>query len=484
LHWVLTGSGVVLILTGFSLHAGSRPDWSLLGGKVPGWMWTGRVHYWHAWAALFFTPAVIAACWIYVRRRVYLRVTHLILLVGGLLMVISGFFLANPPSSPLVYSASLWVHAIVGLVVIPIWFLWHVLTGFTRYIRALIPAFDPISHDRLWPIVGVLLLSLVTSCVLMNGWPLAPPWRDLVANRIDEQAATDLATLPWDEAQPLQVQLANGNGMGTGMDGGRSPLELRALHDGNDLFVRAVWADDDEEYNYWPWEKTDDGWEYMQTSAKDECHCYEDKFSMVFPIQPDGDFERFGCAASCHVHEDFGWGYKGTGRLIDVWHWKAARTGSVGQVDDKYWSVVDFDNKDIGRHGDPKDGGGYTKNRAEDKDHPLYLPKSPDAEFTGFILKGEEQEYSGELAQEFKSGQKVAGVVSDAFLGDRGDVSCKSEWNDGHWTLYIRRPLNTGSEYDVQFAPGGRYVFSCAAFDHSGKRHAYALPTFHLVVAQ
>jgi hypothetical protein len=48
LHWLLTGSAIVLILTGFSLHAGSRPDWSLLDGKVPPWFWTGRAHYWHA----------------------------------------------------------------------------------------------------------------------------------------------------------------------------------------------------------------------------------------------------------------------------------------------------------------------------------------------------------------------------------------------------------------------------------------------------
>ena len=86
-HWLLTGSIIILILTGFSMHAGSRPDWSLLNGKVPWWLWNGRVHYWHTWAALVFTPALVAACWVYVRRRVYFRPTHVILLVGGLFLV-------------------------------------------------------------------------------------------------------------------------------------------------------------------------------------------------------------------------------------------------------------------------------------------------------------------------------------------------------------------------------------------------------------
>jgi hypothetical protein len=480
LHWLLMGSAIVLILTGFSLHAGSRPGWSLLGGKVPSWFWTGRVHYWHAWAALFFTPAIIAVCWIYIRRRVHLRPTHVILLAGGLLTVLSGFFLANPPSSGVVYSTSLWVHAVVGLAIFPVWFLWHLLTGLSRYSKALIPAFHPWAEPRLVPLAGFAPLAVVTSCILLNGWPLSLPWRDLNVARIDLGDTDDLSTLPWDQAKPLVIQLINGNAM----DAGRTQLTLRALHDGEELFIRAEWLDDDEDYRYWPWKKTEGGWDYMQTSAKDECFCYEDKFSMIFPIQPDGDFERFGCAASCHLHQDYGWGYKGTSRPIDVWHWKAARTGPAGQVDDKYWSEADFDNKDIGRHGDPKDGGGYVKNRAEDKDHPLFLPDSPEAVYHGSFPKEHAIPYSEEAGSQIAQDAIIPGVVTEAFVGDRGDVGCSSKYHDNAWTLYVRRKLKTGSQYDAQFKPGGRYAFGAAAFDHAGKRHAYALPTFHLVFQQ
>lgn len=480
LHWLLTGSLLVLILTGYSLHAGSRPDWSLLGGKVPSWFWTGRVHYWHTWASLAFSPAILAACWVYLGRRVYFRPTHIILLAGGVLLVVSGFFLANPPSSDALYTASRWIHAVLGLAVIPIWFIWHLVTGLTRYKRALVPAFRPWTRPRALAFDAFLLLAVITSCVLVNGWPFRLPWRDLTASRIERKETADLATLPWDQAKPLVVQLANGNGM----DDGRTQLTLQALHNGDELFVKAEWNDDDEDYGYWPWKKTGDGWEYMQTSANDECHCYEDKFSLVFPIEPDGDFERFGCAASCHLHGDYGWGYKGSTRLLDVWHWKSARTGPTGQVDDKYWSVVDFDSEDIGRHGDPKDGGGYVKNRSDDKNHPLFLPDSPAAVFQGSIPKEHAVEYTAAAGAAVKTDETIPGVVTDAFLGDRGNVDCKSQYQNGRWTLFMRRKLDTGSRYDVQFAPGDRYAFGCAAFDHSGKRHAYALPTFHLVLAE
>ncbi len=480
LHWLLTGSLVVLVLTGFSLHAGARPDWSLLDGKVPGWFWTGRVHLWHSWAALVFTPAILAACWVYLFKRVFVRPTHIILLVSGLLTVISGFFLANPPESGLLYHGSLWVHAVVGLAIIPIWLLWHAITGLTRYKRMLVPAFDFVSNDRLWPIVGLLVLAVPTSCVLMYGWPFTPPWRELAAARIDTVEVSDLVALPWDKAQALKVPLVNGSSF----DAGRTLLVLRALHNGDELFVQAQWDDDDENYEYWPWRKTEDGWEYLQTSAKDECKCYEDKFSLVFPVQPDGDFERFGCAVSCHLHGDYGWGYKGYDRLLDVWHWKAARTDPAGQVDDKYWSVVDFDNKDIGRHGDPKEGGGYTKNRKEEIDHPLFLPDSPDAVVQGSFPKDRAVEYTDEAGAAIAPETIVPGVVTDAFVGDRGDVTCRSRYEDGRWTLYIRRKLETGSPYDAQFLPGKRVAFGCAAFDHAGKRHAHALPTFYLKLAE
>ena len=132
----------------------------------------------------------------------------------------------------------------------------------------------------------------------------------------------------------------------------------------------------------------------MQTSAKDECRCYEDKFSLFFPVEPNGDFERFGCAASCHLHSNFGWGYKGSNYLLDTWHWKAARTDPVGQADDQYCAEVDFSQKDVGRHGDPNKGGGYVQNRKPEKDHPLFLPDAPDAVFHGSFPKSRAVQYT------------------------------------------------------------------------------------------
>jgi Ni,Fe-hydrogenase I cytochrome b subunit len=482
LHWLLVPSLLVLVLTGLSLHAGARPDWSLWRGQLPTWAWTGRVNYWHAWAAVVFAPAILGACWSYVRRRVVRRKiriwpTHVVLLAGGALSVVSGYLLVNPPDSGLLYAALRGLHAVLGMVVIPLWFLWHLATGLTRYVKMLVPAFHPWADPQWRPIAGWLGLAAVASCTLLNGWPLHFPWRDLVAARISESVVSDLAALPWDQARPLDVQAANGNGL----DRGLTRVTFRALYNRDELFVQAIWADDTETYDIWPWKKTDGGWEYLYTSM-DECRYYEDKLAIYFPIQQCGDFERFGCAASCHLNGDFGYGYKGSKYLLDVWHWKAARTDPVGQADDQYCAEAVLCEPGAGHHHDPSGGGGYSQNGSSETTHPQFLPDTPGAVYHGSFPRSRAVKYTEEAGAAIPSGTLVPSIMTETSLGDRGDVRCQSRYEGGHWTLYLRRKLCTGSPYDVQFAPGGRYAFSCAAFDNARLRHAYALAVFHLVL--
>jgi len=61
------------------------------------------------------------------------------------------------------------------------------------------------------------------------------------------------------------------------------------------------------------------------------------------------------------------------------------------------------------------------------------------------------------------------------FTGDRGDISVRSMWKDGTWTLVFARKLVTGSEFDVQFSDLKKpYAFGVAVFDNAQVRHAYS----------
>ncbi|MFZ5833352.1 MAG: ethylbenzene dehydrogenase-related protein [Planctomycetota bacterium] len=475
MHWLLTGSVLVLILTGFSLHAVARPAFSIFSGFLPDWMWGGRVNLWHLLAAMVFAPAVIASllvCW---NRGLRKRPVSLWLLVGGLVMVVTGVLMLNPTGSIAGHKAIVLAHASFGLMILPALFLWHLVGGLTWKAGLLVDSFRPFRNPRWVQVALFVPLALATTWALANQWPLRMPGRTLHVKHIETPVSgIDLSGLPWNETIPLTIATANGSGF----DSGQTAVTVRALHDGNDIFVRAEWLDPTETRQYTPWQKTDQGWEHLVTNAADECVYYEDKFSMLFPIQPDSRFEQVGCALYCHAGGDNRYGKKEADSLVDVWHWKSTRTDPVGQLDDKYWGNADPTSEDRGRHGDPETGGGYKANGEKKTDHPAFLPDDFASVRQGIIPAEHAKPYDEAAAQAIPPGTIVPGMVVSAFEGDRGDVSCESHHEDGKWTLLIRRKLNTGSEFDTAFEPGESYSFGCAAFDCTSKRHSYALPVY------
>ena len=475
LHWVLPVCLAMAAWTGLGLHAMSPPGWSWFSGGVPGWLSGWRFHVIHLSVAVVFVPSLVAVLWMYCRRKVPRRMTHLLLLGGGLAMVASGLLLLNPLGPSWIWWAARGVHVVSGIVVLPVALTWHVVEGLGRFRRVLVAAFDPWASPRWRQSAFFLPLLLASACLILSVLPSPPARRKLVARRV-EQTAGPLEGLPWDEAAPLEIQLAGG----IGFDGGRTPVTLRALHDGKELFLRAEWLDPVEDRRYVPWERTADGWRQLSTNLADENVYYEDKFSVVFPTQADWQFERFGCAVYCHAGGGRPDGYKGSRQIVDVWHWKAVRTDPVNQVDDKYWQGFDLSAKNVGRHGDPRDGGGYDKNISGDGTHPDYLPDDSSAVTKGAIPRAHRIKYSSEAAARISPGTIVPGAVVSPFRGDRGDVGCTSQYDGGRWRLFVRRKLDTGHRYDVRFVPGRSHPFACAAFDHSSNRHAHGHSVYHL----
>ena len=477
LHWVLPASLIVAMASGLSLNAVSQSPWSLFSGNLPKGLWSGRIQVIHLMVATVFLPSLVAVLPLYWRRKVRRRATHVALLGGGLAMIASGLVLLGPVGPPSIYWTARAIHFVVGLIVLPVALAWHVYHGVGPLRGALMPAFRPWASPRWRQLLWLVPLVLVAVVLVFSVLPPALVGRQLVAGRIDA-VPDDLAGLPWDEAPPLRVELAGG----AGFDRGRTEVTLRALHDGNELFVLAEWNDPTEDRRYTPWEKTDGAWQHRVTSKGDESVYYEDKFSLVFPTVPDWRFERVGCALYCHADSGRPYGYKGADQTVDVWHWKAVRTDPVGQVDDKYWLGFDLEQKNVARHGDPKKGGGYKANAVPGENRPAFLADGPSAVRHGAILSDHALKYTPEAAAGVPAGTVVPGIVAAPFQGDRGDVSCQSRHEDGRWRLFIRRRLDTGSEHDTAFVPGGRYAFGCAAFDHTSNRHAYGLSSYRLVL--
>ena len=451
----------------------------MFSGVLPSWFLGGRVHLMHLATGLAFCPSLLAVSWLYWRRKARRRATHVTLVVGGLLAIATGFLLLNPAGPAWVNSLARILHAVSGLIVLPVALVWHTVDGLGRFRRALIGAFHPWALPA-WRQIGWFVpLVLVTSCLITNVLPRRLMKRDLVARRVSPIEGR-LTARAFDGSSPLVIELANV----AAFEKGRTQVTLRALHDGNEICVLAEWGDPTEDRRYMPWRKTAEGWHRLVSDEKDESTYYEDKFALVFPISFCPQFATFGCTTYCHAGGGRAYGYKGAEEPVDVWHWKSARVDPVGQVDDKYWSEVDFAAKDVGRHGDPKDSGGYSKNIGDDPTHPAFLPADPSAVHHGIIRKDGAVPYSPELAREIRPETMVPGIVAAPAVGDRGDVTCQSHHQDGRWQLVIRRKLNTGSQYDVEFVPGRTQAFGCAAFDNSSKRHAYGFSVYRLVLEE
>jgi hypothetical protein len=207
---------------------------------------------------------------------------------------------------------------------------------------------------------------------------------------------------------------------------------------------------------------------------------YEDKFAFIWPINDSiPGFAQLGCFAACHAGENsdvkpFGNKYLAEeGQLGDIWHWKSIR--NLNQVHDQYLDHTQYsaDTPEAGRHGDPKDSGGYVDNVNEDKTGPAFMgPEGFPTDGTpGYLLDSEKVEIDATL---FEEGDLVPGIVISEFVGDAGDISAGWVWEDGVWTLEFGRLLVTESEFDVQFDDlTATYYFGVAAFDNAQVRHAF-----------
>ena len=152
-------------------------------------------------------------------------------------------------------------------------------------------------------------------------------------------------------------------------------------------------------------------------------------------------FERKGCYTGCHSGDDSEfkpYGNKNTageGQMGDIWHWKSVR--NVNQVDDQYldWTAYSAETPSAGRHGDPKDGGGYVNNDNEDKTFPAFMGPVgyPVDGSPGYILDEEKVPFDDSL---FVAGDMIPGVTKAAFTGDRGDILCRMAM--GRWCLDVR----------------------------------------------
>ncbi|MCP4384343.1 MAG: hypothetical protein GY798_23535, partial [Hyphomicrobiales bacterium] len=70
--------------------------------------------------------------------------------------------------------------------------------------------------------------------------------------------------------------------------------------------------------------------------------------------------------------------------------------------------------------------------------------------------------------------------------GDDEQIASQAKWDQGRWTVVMKRPLNTGDKNDVQFEKGVFIPMSVNAWDGSNGEHGaiMSLSTWHFVLLE
>lgn len=242
-------------------------------------------------------------------------------------------------------------------------------------------------------------------------------------------------------------------------------VDMRAFYTDTDLYLRLSWLDRTRDDAFRQW--TFDGENWRNGGG------LEDGFGLMWDAR--GDFSHFSCSYACHI-DDFGVNRASfhaqnrmkldqPGPFVDLWNWKAGRTGRYGFADDRY-----IDHR--GMHGDlPGDLFRANSRVAPDGDGDV----SPFGEGDAPLYDSQ----GGLVDHRFRpAGTLAPGYLTERPGGGRADVAASASYEGSGWTVVLRRALVTGDPKDVQLVPGARggVAFGLAVMDNTLFEH-YASST-------
>lgn len=248
-------------------------------------------------------------------------------------------------------------------------------------------------------------------------------------------------------------------------------VDLRAFYTERDLYLRLSWPDAtrDDAIRQWRF----DGVAWHSSPAQ------EDGVGLLWA--PADAFPRFSCSYACHI-SDFGVSganFHASNRMklaqadrrLDLWNWKAERTGRFGFADDRYLDAN-------GMQGDTP-GELFSENsRARLARDPARQP----------LAAGDAPIYDGEggaVGDEFRpAGSTAPGYLTERPRGGRADVAAVADYRAGRWTVVLRRALDSGDPHDLRFVPGdpAGVVFGLSIMDDTLKEHYASLSEERLIL--
>lgn len=181
----------------------------------------------------------------------------------------------------------------------------------------------------------------------------------------------------------------------------------------------------------------------------------EDRLLMLFEITNVTRFEHDGCLVTCHTSEDNPLtnyhATRGARERMDIWMWGAGSTNHTGYAFDGYLisqrgglgiktdlgTPLNFPNRFRAVAG------------ADTTDRPLYQSVDDPNSNSGYPLW--DWKISRVSTTGWIAGSTVPGHVSLIPSGSAADISAVGKYDDGTWTVELKRMRRTGNGDDTQF---------------------------------
>lgn len=242
-------------------------------------------------------------------------------------------------------------------------------------------------------------------------------------------------------------------------------VEIRSFYTDQHLYLQLRWPDATRDQSMRQWQ-----FDGIQWQANGE---FEDGFGILWADQQQ--LRPFSCARACHL-DDFG--VQGarfhalsqmklkTAQSLDLWHWKAGRTGRYGFADDRF-----IDQK--GMHGD-LDGELFRENSQALHETESLKPFVPGDRP---VYTSDGKPFDGRF---IAAGSTAPGYLTELPNGDRADIAAAASYADRRWTVTLRRMLKTGSPRDIDFTPGrevnfGLSIMDNTLYDHYASKYSESL---------
>ena len=192
------------------------------------------------------------------------------------------------------------------------------------------------------------------------------------------------------------------------------------------IYVAARWPDDapDSDYRPWKWR----GQKYRRSKARD------DMFALRFALA--GEYNRSMIADANYE--------------VDVWVWSAGRSNRVGNASDYKHTISMKMIEDVAEY---ETESGKT----------VYIDRDKDEGYIGFSTLKPGKTKSATSRESIDFSREASGSVAD--------VTAKGVWNNGFWSLEMKRLLDTKHEDDVKFFAGQKILGQIAVFNKSGDEH-------------